>query len=260
VLAVVPALAVVAALPAVSTPAAAQEYAVLGRAACVDCHEPDGRHQLEYEWLREHDGSSPGTQHINAFNQLYDNEAESRRFVQALLPDVNDGWEEAMLYDASIGCMRCHATVVGGEPIDGVTCEGCHGPGSGYNEIHKERGSYRRAVEEGGLRDLIGKPESWSRVCMDCHAMDNAVLIAAGHPSGDEFDLGEKYQPVSLHFIQSRGTYSAAQISGLGSQWLAAARARRDPAVTTPAPGAAAQPEPAEPSPPLSACSPTAVS
>lgn len=90
-------------------------------------------------------------------------------------------------------CLDCHAFVVPAEkqarPLeieDGISCEACHGPGSGWIQNHTaEDWTHEQSVAAGmtDLRDL----EVRSRLCLSCHlgtaskTVDHE-LIAAGHP------------------------------------------------------------------------------
>src|SRR5205814_3444548 len=67
-----------------------------------------------------------------------------------------------------------------------------------------------------------------------CHVMTDERLIAAGHASGDDFDLSKKYVPVSLHF---KKTYDAAELAAIARGELQAVlrrRGRPTPAITSP--------------------------
>src|SRR5262249_54047780 len=56
-------------------------------------------------------------------------------------------------------CVTCHATVIGGAPSEGVSCESCHGPATGYFKPHQDSGFYQQPESARlGLRDLFNKP------------------------------------------------------------------------------------------------------
>jgi hypothetical protein len=104
------------------------------------------------------------------------------------------GIAAAEIYKGTSDCMRCHGTVVGGRESkdceDGVSCEGCHGPGSGYKDVHQEKDGKKGAERSGykkslnaGLRDLK-KVSLRAEQCASCHYTVDAKLIATGHPSG----------------------------------------------------------------------------
>ncbi len=79
--------------------------------------------------------------------------------------------------------MGCHATVFSGDANAGVSCETCHGAGSDYVEPHQQKGTHARSVTL-GLFDTRGNLSVWAKMCVDCHIMKDAKLIAAGHKSG----------------------------------------------------------------------------
>jgi hypothetical protein len=91
-------------------------------------------------------------------------------------------------------CLDCHAltppagAVAGRLEIeDGVTCESCHGPASGWLEGHRSEGWSHADSVATGLRDLRD-PAVRAGLCMSCHVgtagreVDHE-LIAAGHPA-----------------------------------------------------------------------------
>jgi Cytochrome c554 and c-prime len=90
-------------------------------------------------------------------------------------------------------CLDCHATHVPAgrrkgplELVDGVSCEACHGPASGWRDAHTEPGwSHEQSVGR-GLVDLR-LPAVRAGVCLGCHLGDptrtvDHALLAAGHP------------------------------------------------------------------------------
>ena len=227
-------LAVIAAIcVSAAAPAYAQKYSILGRAKCVNCHD----HDKEKLWSEKKDGPPPNN-HLNALKQM--DTAKSKDFAKAVGLGVDD------VYDPQkSSCLKCHATVVKGDAGGGITCESCHGPGSGYLDPHQKKGSYQAAVAA-GMADAVKKPQAWAGLCMNCHVMDDARLIAAKHPSGDDFDLGAKFRVVATdHWNNS---YDKAQISALGKAELQKIVARRKggaaptPTAATAAPAAAAPP------------------
>jgi hypothetical protein len=90
-------------------------------------------------------------------------------------------------------CLLCHALSVPAEKRaksfdtnEGVSCESCHGPASGWLGPHTEgKGSYERALTLGMVdtRNLMARTER----CLGCHLGDSEKfvdheMIAAGHP------------------------------------------------------------------------------
>jgi hypothetical protein len=167
-----------------SMPAAAQQYQVLGKAKCINCHD----HENEKVWSEKKDGPPPKN-HLNALRQLEDPKAEG--YAKAIgLADP---------YDPKGSCATCHGTTLKGTVVDGITCESCHGPGSGYVDVHQQKGAYRQSVAA-GLADTQKNPDAWAPMCISCHVTKDAKLVQAGHPSGDDFDLGAKFGSVALHW------------------------------------------------------------
>ena len=91
-------------------------------------------------------------------------------------------------------CLACHALSVPSEQhaetfdiTDGVSCESCHGPASGWLGQHTVKGwPHERSVQELGMIDLRDMGVR-SHNCLHCHlgteekSVDHQ-LIAAGHP------------------------------------------------------------------------------
>lgn len=206
--------------------ASAQKYDYIGPNKCYAA----GCHKEEKDWYKTKDGTN-GRRHSNSDGQLEN--IKSKEYAKALgLADP---------YDAK--CTKCHATTFKNN-FAGVSCESCHGPGSGYLEVHDDMpGGYEKSLALGML-DVWTKPQTWAPQCMECHVVSEAALIKAGHPSGDEFDLGVKLTPVAIHWKKSN--YSAGQIAPLGAAAKKQIQARRGSA---PATTAAAAPPPAAPPP-----------
>jgi hypothetical protein len=225
-----------------ATPAAAQTFQNLGPRKCLDCHD----HAKEKQWAEKEDGPPPKN-HLNSLKQLETD--KTPKFIKAIgLADP---------YDPKGACAGCHATVVRNNVDYGVTCESCHGPASGYNDVHQQKGAYTKAVAA-GLRDTVKKPEVWVPICMKCHVTEDQRLIAAGHPSGDDFNLGEKFATVAKHWkssypnkadITARGRTAMALIAGTRKVDTPLAVAASAPAVPATAPPAAAPVEAPVPPP-----------
>ena len=153
------------ALLALATPVGAQTY--LGPSKCVQCHDHD---RQVAKWQREEPLAFKGKAHFATLKQLDGTKAAG--FAKALGVDP---------YDLKGACVKCHATVFRGDANAGVSCESCHGPASGWNELHQQKGSYAKAVAA-GMHDLRDKPAAIARVCVECHVLTDRRLAAAGHP------------------------------------------------------------------------------
>lgn len=197
----------------------------VGPGKCVDCHD----HKDEKEWSEKRDGDGKGKQHKNALNQLADPKADE--YAKVLRVDV---------YDVKSTCVKCHATVVRAEANDGISCESCHGAGKDYLKPHQEKGAYQASLAL-GLKDVRNKPDNWVRDCVTCHVLgDNpgdAELVKAGHPSGSDFTIGTKFQPVANHWTSK---YTANQVAAIGEPIRTALLVRLNPrvpaGVSTPVP------------------------
>jgi len=207
---------VLALVPLVAaSPGRAQTY--LGPSKCLQCHDHD---RQAAKWQREEPLAFKGKAHFATLKQLDGTKAAG--FARALGIDP---------FDLKGTCVKCHATVFRGDANAGVSCESCHGPASGWNELHQQKGSYAKAVAA-GMHDLRDKPAAIARVCVECHVVSDRRLAAAGHPTGEAFDAGASLQKL-VHW--SRG-YDFAQVSAAGRS----AGAGRAPAPVAAARGAAA--------------------
>lgn len=220
-------LFVVAVSVVAASPAAAQTGKVLGPNKCVNCHE----HEREKLWASGGEATKVrelfpdrGFQagHINSLKQLESPKAAG--FAKAIgLADV---------YDPKGRCVTCHAVDL--DATNGVSCESCHGPAGGYVDLHQTKGAYRQAVGAGML-DTVGRPQVWAQQCLSCHVKNlPAAMVAAGHPSGEKFDLAQKFVPVSLHFRSSK--YTQAQMADIWASVSPSNRPAPPPPSPTPAP------------------------
>jgi hypothetical protein len=203
-----------------------QKLQMLGPGQCLNCHDHDkekdwysSKELLEVVRLFPDKGKNAG--HVNSLNQL--ESPKSDAFAKAI--------GQADKYDANGACVRCHATVFNGDANAGVSCESCHGPASAYLTPHQVKGSYDTAVTQYGMTRLVGNIQGWTQQCTNCHVMDDDRLIKAGHPSGDDFDLSKRYQPVSLHF---KKTYTPEQVGAIAKNEMAGIIYRRRPGSAPP--------------------------
>ena len=193
---------------------------VLGPNKCTSCHD----HEKQAAWAGK-------DTHAKALAQLEDKNAA--KYAKAIgLADP---------YDLKGSCVGCHATVFNGDANAGVSCETCHGAGSDYVEPHQQKGNHARSLTQ-GLIDTRGSLQVWAKMCVDCHIMRDPKLIASGHKSGAEFDVGTGSQKI-VHWDPP---YDFAKLSALGKAGgggkPAAAAAAPKPETK---PAAAAAPAPA---------------
>lgn len=176
-----------ASLAASASPLFAQ-YTTLGANSCglgqANCHTQ------ENDWW----SADP---HITTHDRFY-NSAKSVNIAKA----YGLALDAARRTDSI--CMSCHGTMISAaptaEPEYGVSCESCHGPGSGYKEPHSsEKGKgYEIGVRNGMRRnkDMAVR----AQMCVQCHFIANGKLINAGHPDGKNFDYEKGLRQVAKHF------------------------------------------------------------
>jgi hypothetical protein len=206
--------------------ATARAQTVVGPSKCTACHDHD---RQTAKWQKEEPLQYKDKAHYNTRKQL--DGAKAGTYAKAIgLADP---------YDVKGSCVTCHATVFRGDANAGVSCESCHGPASGYLEPHQVKGAYAKAVST-GLRDLKSKPPAIAKACVACHLTTDKRLLAAGHPSGAEFDVGAGLKKL-VHWAT---TYDFAAVTSAGKAAMgpAAARAAAPP---PPAPGGGAPAAPA---------------
>jgi hypothetical protein len=231
---------------ALASTAAAQTYT--GPSKCVGCHDHD---RQALKWQKEEPAQLKGKAHFNTLKQL--DAPKSAGFAKAIgLADP---------YDLKGSCVKCHSTVFRGDANAGVSCESCHGPSSGYIDVHQQKGAYLKSVAA-GLRDLKEKPSAIARTCVECHVVSDKRLAAAGHPAGEGFEAGASLAKV----VHWNTRYDFAQVTAAGRS-AAAGRApgpasKAAPVVAVVPPQAAAPP-PAAPAgapaaPPPRAAAPAA--
>ncbi len=128
----------------------AQDYDYIGAAKCKMCHNKAATGQQYKIW-------SEGP-HANAMNSLSSEKAMAIAAEKGIADPTTDA-----------SCISCHSTAggtdeglhVGLKMDEGVSCETCHGPGSGYksNTVMKSR---EKSIENG----LIVPDE---KLCRTCH-------------------------------------------------------------------------------------------
>lgn len=159
----------------------------MGPATCAasSCHgspaplENTGILQNEYDsWLH-----APAPSHVKAYEVLLN--PTSRRIVRNM--GIRTPAERTKL------CLDCHTTNIPAnlqsnaiELTDGVSCEACHGPASGWIAQHVQRDWTHAQSVEAGMTDVRNVPVR-ARLCMSCHLGNSTksvdhFLIAAGHP------------------------------------------------------------------------------
>lgn len=221
---------------------------VLGAQDCEKCHKPALK-----KWRVEEPALYGPKAHANTHKQLADPKAAAYAKVIGLANPA----------DPAGRCAQCHATVVRGLVRSGVSCETCHGAGSGYLQVHDKEPyaeSYRKSLPL-GLADLHNKPAAIAKLCVDCHVTPEKALAAAGHPSGADFDVAAGLKKL-VHWTADftpdntvHATYDFAQVAAAARPLIQKALAggggaARPPAAaapkgTAPAPGSSLASAPA---------------
>lgn len=205
------ALTFVAATAAAQDPPSVSPGQYVGVASCVNagCHgstQPlDSTRVLQneyYTWLNS-------DRHAGAYNVLFSD--RSARIVKNMRLKKR-AYEEDL-------CLDCHTTNVPANRVagaidaeDGIQCEQCHGPASGWRAEHTEEGWTHEQSIGRGMIDLR-KIEARARVCVACH-LGNAnkevdhELIASGHPLL-AFELDNYTESMPPHWTPNRDTHGA---------------------------------------------------
>ena len=169
--------------------------------------------------------------HQKASRRLFGENAKTRKIADLY------GIGAATAGKPSQICMSCHATIDDATKTvheDGVTCERCHGAGASYLEAHKKGGNPQR-----GMRALKQASDRVA-ICAECHRISDERLLAAGHPSGADYDVVAASQKIK-HWPgtkpekgrQKRGElYAGPTDAALRAAFGALAAARPIPKVT----------------------------
>jgi hypothetical protein len=191
------ALAVLASLAAGSATASGR-YEGVASCAGSTCHgraEGDGKIVRQDELRIWQEPSSRSGAHSRAFAALSSSRGQS--ITRAL------GFGNA---ETAPACLGCHVTPAGPrgdrfQASDGVGCESCHGPASGWIAGHYAMNASHAGNIAGGLLAL-DNPGVRASVCLDCHYGSSKpgqfvthAMMAAGHPRiAFELDLFSSLQ------------------------------------------------------------------
>src|SRR4051812_27803583 len=132
-------------------PAAYGQAKYIGPSKCVGCHDHE---KQALQWQKTEPATLGGKAHFITRKQL--DAPKAAGFAKAI--GLSDP------YAVTGSCVKCHATVFGGDANAGVSCESCHGAASVWNDIHQQKGAYPKAVAA-GMKDLKGKIPEIVKVC-----------------------------------------------------------------------------------------------
>ncbi len=183
----------------------AQKYQTLGPGSCGlgqnNCHVAEGKQVVD--------------KHKNSVDDLMGNDNAGK------YAELSGVGEKNMLRGNS-KCMVCHGTIISGkessEVEEGVSCESCHGPGSGYKDPHSEgkeggvnRSGYVKSLQL-GLVD-VKNLDTRAQACVRCHYITDQAMLAAGHPDGARFNYVSAMKSVAKHWKRAAGTEDLSKSS-----------------------------------------------
>jgi hypothetical protein len=128
-------------------------------------------------------------------------------------------------------CLGCHATPAGRRGLrfqttDGVGCESCHGPASGWLTSHYAVGGTHAANVSRGLVPLEN-PRARAAQCLDCHfgSADEGQFVthrimAAGHPrisfELDLFSTLQQHHNADRDYAERKGRAEGTRMWAIG--------------------------------------------
>ena len=128
-----------------------QEFVYVGAQRCKTCHRSEQRGKQYILW--------ENSRHAKSYEVLFTDSAQEQAKKQNLEKHPSESPE----------CLKCHGPLNETAPeikAEGVTCEVCHGPGSGYKKI-----SIMKNKEEAIKNGLIvyESAEDIKTKCRTCH-------------------------------------------------------------------------------------------
>ena len=179
-------------LPAPAASGPQRSFVAKGAELCVRCHRAE-----QSTWVD------------TATTAVWRHDAHSRAHLALASDNPRTRGMEAVLgikAASTAACIACHTHPAGEPAVEeetavvhaGISCETCHGAGSGYFEPHMEKRwrflstAEKEALGMHDLRNPIRKAEN----CLSCHLGDVAsgkvvthAMYAAGHPPLPAFEI-----------------------------------------------------------------------
>lgn len=210
------------------TPRLFEGVASCGGTTCHGRLEADGKIVRQDELARWQEASTQGGAHSRAFTILSGTRA---RQITATL-----GLGEPSAAPACLGCHATPATARGPRfrASDGVGCEACHGPASGWIASHYAVGASHAANVSRGMIAL-DRPTVRAGVCLDCHLGSGRAgqfvthrMMSAGHPrlsfELDLFSTLQQHHNEDADYAARKGRSDGVRLWAVG-QALAVNRA-----------------------------------
>jgi len=156
------------------TTAGVSQNKYIGTKMCSACHKQKKAGETYKVWQK--------SAHANAYKTLQTEEADKIAEEKGLKKSAAESPE----------CLKCHVTGGGtAENVDksfkiseGVTCEACHGAGSGYKTLHSKPENKEKAIEKG----LVVGDEKDEKRCITCHNEES--------PTFKKFDMAEMWKKI----------------------------------------------------------------
>ncbi len=194
-----------------------------GSCAASSCHGNVQPQQLTRVLQNEYSVWIGQDKHANAYSVLSND--VSVRMGKILQTKCADG--RPCPPSEAPKCLACHALYVPdkhAQPFgleDGVSCESCHGPSSGWLETHTHKDSHVDSVTNRQMNDLRDLRER-ATICLTCHigTADKSVdheMIAAGHPDlMFEITYFSYRMPQHWHTPEQNNPWRSVQAWGVG--------------------------------------------
>lgn len=136
------------------TDAVAADNKYVGTKTCAMCHKAKDKGEAFVIWQK--------TAHATAFKTLESEKSAKIAKEKGLTKPATEAPE----------CLKCHVTGGGVatnvektfDMKEGVTCEACHGPASGFKTVHAKKDNMAKAVEAGLITG-----DAVKKTCETCH-------------------------------------------------------------------------------------------